>query len=471
MYKKIIIDPVTRISGVLSIEVEVEGNKVVDAKTSGSMFRGFEKMLKGRPPKDAPYITERICGICSTAHGYVATLAIEDVIKMNIDNNAKMIRDLIHGCDLIQSHMRQFYLFALPDYISGNYGVPSFREKLSDDRVPKAISEKIFNHYLEALDMSRNAHKLLAILGGKAPHNHGIFPGGASVVLDEGKRAYFNILLGDIEKFIEEKMQEDTFWLGKFYDDYFNIGSSGDNFLSFGMLDGYEDKEINYVNPAVIKNGQRKELNYSNVTEDIESSWYTDKVNNYPKNFTDGELNWDTDINKVDAYSFIKSPRYEGEPMEVGPLARMKLAGLYEAGSSAMARVTARNYELLRVCRIMKKLIEKINIDYKNIVKINIAEEGNGVGYKDTMRGALCHFVGVKEGVIDNYDIITPSAWNLGPANGYTKGVVEKALLGTEIRDLQAPIELGRIVRSFDPCISCATHVIRNGVEIGISIL
>ena len=115
----ITINPITRISGFLEIQIEIENNKVIDAKSSGMLFRGFEKMLKGRPPLDAIYFTERICGICSTAHSMASALALEDILKVVPNENDKMTRDFIHGCEFLQNHLRHFYQYTLPDFVHG----------------------------------------------------------------------------------------------------------------------------------------------------------------------------------------------------------------------------------------------------------------------------------------------------------------------------------------------------------------
>ncbi|GIM29052.1 Ni/Fe hydrogenase [Clostridium polyendosporum] len=463
MSKKIIINPITRISGLLSIEVEIENHKIIDARSTGNMFRGFEMMLKGRPPKDATYITERICGICSTAHSYVSTLAVEKAIQIEESENSKAIRDLVHGCDLIQSHTRHFYLFVLPDYISGDWGMPSFRETLADSRIPKAIADKIFSHYVESLEISRKAHDLLAMLSGKAPHNHGIFPGGVTLVLTEPKRVVFKEILQDILNFAREKMYEDTFMISKYYDDYYDKGYTGENFLTFGMINGYSNKELNYVDPAVMLDGKIEPIDFSMIYENIKSSWFRaidPGQNQDVMNLSDTA--WIDDINKQGGYSFIKASRYREQPMEVGPLARMKLGGYYQGKSSVIGRIVARTNEVIQVCELMMKLIDRVKINEKSFISKDVPEKGEGIAFKDTMRGALCHYVSIRNSVIDKYNIITPSTWNLGPSiPGGEKGIVERALINTHIENEDHPIEIGRVVRSFDPCISCATHVFK----------
>ena len=112
----IIVDPVTRVSGLLSIEVQVENNKVVDAKAGGNQFRGFEKMFEGRSPLDMIRLTPRICGICSTHHALTSVRALEDAMKINPDENGRIIRDIANGFEFIQNYLRWTYFFVFPDY-------------------------------------------------------------------------------------------------------------------------------------------------------------------------------------------------------------------------------------------------------------------------------------------------------------------------------------------------------------------
>ena len=102
MTKRIIINPVTRISGFMEIDAIIDNDTIVDAKTQGLLFRGFEKMLMGRNPFDAVYFTQRICGICSTAHSMASTLALEDAMGIAVSEQGKYLRDIIHACEFLQ---------------------------------------------------------------------------------------------------------------------------------------------------------------------------------------------------------------------------------------------------------------------------------------------------------------------------------------------------------------------------------
>jgi hydrogenase large subunit len=456
MSTTISVNPMTRISGFMEINVKVENNKVVDAKSSGLLFRGFEKMLIGRAPLDAIYFTERICGICSTAHSFASTLALEDALKISPNENDKMLRDIIHGWEFIQNHIRHFFLYTLPDFVVTPEVQPVYSLGNYDLRLPEALNKKISKDYLEAIKFSRLAHQGLAVLGGKAPHNHGIFVGGVTERLDASKFTHLKYLVSITKDFIN-RMVEDVYIIADYYSDYFSMGQGYKNLMSYGVYDTYKEKEISYVQPAVLLKGQIRPFESSKITENIYNSWYSGQT------VQDDLFNEDTEpsLDKTQAYSWVKSPRYEGNPMEVGPLARMILSGNYENRISMMDRTIARVLEAKKIIEIIEGLLERVGFEEVDQRVYEIPDNARGKGLTDTTRGSLGHWVSIENKKISHYNIITPSAWNCSPTDSKgMRGVIEQALIGTEIQNPQQPVEIGRIVRSFDPCISCATHVV-----------
>lgn len=455
MADKIIINPVTRISGFLEIQVEVQGNKITDAKSSGMFFRGFEKILKGRPPMDAIYITERICGICSTAHAVASTLALEDILSITPDDNDTIIRDFIHACEFLQNHLRHFYLFALPDYVR----LPNHQNSinLDDYRLPENLNRDMSEHYMESVKYSRLAHEMLAVLGGKAPHTHGIFVGGVTVDLDASKFIKIKSILNSIKDFVIDRMIPDVYIISEYYKDYFHNGEGYGNLMSYGLFDNFREKALYYLSPQVLINGQVQNFDSEVITENIRRSWYEAAS----ENMGTSEPAANEDVYKEGAYSWIKAPRYDGYPMEVGPLARMYLSGGYTRGISTMDRTISRVLEVKKIIDIMEAMLDRVELRPAVQGRYEFPENAQGKGLTDTTRGSLGHWVAVDSQGISRYNIITPSAWNLSPEDSAgIKGVVEKSLMGTAINDVKNPVEIGRIVRSFDPCVSCATHVI-----------
>ncbi len=460
MAKKIIINPVTRISGFMEIQADIENNQVVDAKTEGLMFRGFEKMLIGRNPFDAVYFTQRICGICSTAHSIASTLALEDAIGIVPSEQGRYLRDIIHGCEFLQNHIRHFYQYTIPDFVKLPDDYPLFHAEHSDFRLPMEKNERLVKDYFASLDISKSAHEMLAVLGGKAPHNHGIFIGGITSQATIDKIIKLKSILHTIQQFIDDRMLPDVYTIADYYKDYFSIGGGYGNLLSFGCFNGYKELGTLYVDPLVHTDGTTSIFSPENITEEVDYAWYKDGQNiNKPY-----EDNQEDDMNKPKAYSWVKAPRYHNLPFETGPLARQWLAGEYKNGVSTMDRTIARVLEARKIASIINILLENL------IPGISVQEEylipatAKGKGLIDTTRGALGHWLKINDQAISFYQIITPSAWNLSTrSSNDRKGTAEQALIGIPVGDINDPIEIGRTIRSFDPCISCATHVYTEG--------
>lgn len=456
MASTVTVNPVTRISGFLEIQAEVENGVIANARSSGLLFRGFEKMLQGRPPLDAIYFTQRICGICSTAHSMASSLALEAAFGITPDLNSRIIREFVHGCEFVQNHLRHFYQYTLPDYVKGPEIHPLYAVTHTDFRLPKNLNERLSKHYIDSLEYSRMAHVLLAVLGGKAPHNHGVFAGGITSDIDISKLEKLKSILEEIRIFVEGAMIEDCGVIAHYYPEYFKLGVGEGNLMTYGVFDYPEFKEINYTGPGIFLDGTMEAFDPVLIDEDIQRAWYTaaNNINNPEGTYTE------EDLSKPEAYSWVKAPRYKGRPMEVGPLARMVLSGDYTGGISTMDRTIARVLEVKKIIGIMQHILKLIPEYQNKQMQYEIPLKAQGNGLIDTTRGALGHWISIENKIIKNYGIITPSAWNLSPEDDRgVKGVVESALIGTPIADISNPIEIGRIVRSYDPCISCATHV------------
>lgn len=449
MAKRIIINPVTRISGFLEIEADIENNCVVNAKTKGMMFRGFEKMLIGRSPFDAVYFTQRICGICSTAHSMASTLALENTMNFVPSEQGRYLRDIIHGCEFLQNHLRHFFQYTIPDFVKLPDEYPLFRVDHKDYRLPKNLNDKMVKDYFKSLDISRDAHQMLAILGGKAPHNHGVFIGGITSQATIDKIISLKSILNDIEKFINETMIPDVYEIANYYSEYFHIGRGYGNLLSYGCFNNYKELGTLYVNPLVYTNNTLSIFNPDEITQENEYAYY--------------DNNNDPDLKKSQAYSWIKAPRYNNVPFEVGPLARQWLSGEYINGISVMDRTIARVLEASKIVSIIKILIQNLIPGISVQQEYTVPERGGGKGLIDTTRGALGHWTYIDNSKISSYQIITPSAWNLSTQTGNIKGTAEQAIMGTPVMDINEPVEIGRVIRSFDPCVSCATHVYTDG--------
>jgi hydrogenase large subunit len=238
--------------------------------------------------------------------------------------------------------------------------------------------------------------------------------------------------------------------VAQYYLDYFKLGVGYGNLLSFGCFNDYKALGTLYVKPSVYNGRTITSLDSSKITEKIDYSWYTGSKQEYKPT---EEMPKDN-MKKDRAYTWVKAARYEGVPYEVGPLVRMFLSGEYTNGISMMDRTIARVLEAKKITDIIGILLENIipNVDYQQ--EYSLPQSTQGYGLIDTTRGALGHWLKIDKGVISFYQIITPTVWNLSAQDMLFKGTIEQALLGTIIQNIENPVELGRIIRSFDPCVS-----------------
>ncbi len=456
MSKIINIGPFTRINGLWHLKVEVEGNRITDAWSIGTNFRGVELILNNRDPRDAPYYTQRICGICSSAHAVVSSLALENIFDIHVPRNGTLIRNLIYGADLLQSHIRHIYLLTLPDFMN----LPDIRPLQPgltfQDRFNALEKESFLKNYERAIFLTQNIHEAAAIFGGKVPHNHGILAGGASVPPDADKVKVFGSILNEVNTFIEDAILPDLEKLASAYPECFKMGKAHDNFISFGMFLDPESPQKTFQQPGIVRGGQKEELDSEKINEQVMYSYYE---NGKPLRAEEGETV--PEFSEGKPYSWIKAPRYGNDVFETGPLARLKISGLYKGGSFAMDRTLARGWECFHVGRQLAEWLEQLEPGAPVFQNFEVPSSGQGEGLMDVMRGGLLHSVKVKNQRITHYQIITPSAWNCSPRDNQGKrGALEEALVGTEIEDLENPVEIGRVGRSFDVCGSCAVHII-----------
>lgn len=452
------IDPVSRVSGLLEIRVEIENNTVVEAYSGGMQFRGFEEMFKGRPPLDMPYLTARTCGICSVHHALASTIALEEALGITPSANGVVVRELANGFEILQNHLRHFYQFVIPDYVNieGVSPIQKSNPLVADYRLPHEINSRISTNYFNSMAMSRKAHTAVAILAGKAPHPHGIFIGGTTTNISSIQFSEILSILSSIKRFIQSTVIPDMYTIAEYYSDYYNMGASYGNFIA-EQLFSEATFPIQYSLGGVLINGQKGPLNLNLISEDIRYTWL-----NAPNEVISFEESISMpDANKQDAYSWVTAPRYNGYAAEVGPLARMYISGVYTRGISAMDRLIARILETERICNSLEGLLSILQLERAIQTQWEVPNTASGLSIVAASRGMLIHSIEIDERLIKTYKLITPSNWNLSPKdNKNLRGAVEEALVGTTINDVSNPVEIGRIVRSFDPCLNCAAHVV-----------
>lgn len=459
-----VIDPITRIEGHLRVEIEfdrVNGvMQVVEARLAGTLFRGFEKILVGRDPRDAQHLSERVCGICPVAHGMAAVLALDAACGVAVPTNARVMRNLVDAANFIDSHIMHFYLLTIQDYMDGPGKAPWNPTWRVDKRMTQAQSARFLDHFIKGIAMRRKAHEMGALYGGRLPHPNAFIPGGFTTTPREERRVAFRQYLAELLPFIREVYIPDTEELASVYDDYFAIGRGHGNLLAFG---GY-DQDNSGTNPLIrrgrIVAGSTAVLpvEESKIRESISHAWY----NNSTNDLNPGVGDTIPENPKAGAYSWVKAPRYDGVPYEVGPLARMTVNGDYSNGVSVMDRIRARAAETLILAEAAQGWVEELDPAGPVYNQPTIPQSAVASGLTEAPRGALGHWLTITDGKIGRYQIITPTTWNAGPRDTLGQpGPLEQALLATPVENPDEPIEVLRVLHSIDPCLDCAVHVVR----------
>jgi hydrogenase large subunit len=486
---EIVIDPVNRLEGHMGVTVNIEDGVVTDAKTHGNMFRGFELVVGGRDPRDAPILLQRICGVCHTEHRLCSLRAIEDAAGVTVPDGARKIRNLIEVVTTLYSHAIWFYALAGPDYSRAFAGTDLER-----------INYLTGAGYKEAVRMQRTLHEVLAIFGAKAPHHMTTAPGGVTLqpTVDHIARALTRLVevsnwIGATENVpaVIDNVAQGKFdpSLGSALHDIVGMimaakemgadgwGEGPNRFLSFGVYDLADGSSFE---PAGFFDGSRvRPLDERKITEDVKHSWYTDDSGGM---YVGDEPPLKPAYGKGGAYSWAKSPRYGRLAAEAGPLARMvvltelkgsvlgdpfdlrkKLAGGATA-ANVLSRIIARAQEILLLRDALVRWMGELAPGEKVSVPYEVPQDAFGMGLWEAPRGALGHWVHIQEGKVERYQVITPTAWNVGPRdNNGQRGPIEQALVGVPETDLKKPMNVVRTVRSFDPCLACTVHVMTPG--------
>ncbi len=543
--KKIVIDPITRIEGHLRIEVEVDENNVItEAWASGQLFRGIETILKGRDPRDAGLIAQRICGVCTNVHYRASISAVEDAYGIAIPHNAELVRNLVTLSLFVQDHIVHYYHLHSLDFVDITGALSADPTQAAEDAQIwcehpyrnsdghlEAVKEKLagfvkagrlglfangywghkgyrlspeenlvhMNHYLEALRLQRELSKAVAIFAGKTPHPQNLVVGGVTSVADMLNPQRLNdflFIIKEVRDFIERAYIPDMVMMVNAYRDTIKEGEgrASGNFMCCG---GYRFGKDQQLFESGIVRGHDfstvEPFDSTKITEEASRSWYE---NDAPLSPYEGEtmplytdLNADGTLKTEGKYTWIKAPRYDGEVMEVGPLARMIVGYAKNSPvvrpyverfmkrahmelidfSSTVGRNAARAVEAQICCDYlfdtMSDLIENIKYydesTWTKYVFEELPTEARGAGIFEVPRGVLSHFVRIEESKIANYQAVVPTTWNASPKDARNgRGAYEESLIGIRLEDPTAPLEVLRAVHSFDPCLACAVHVI-----------
>jgi len=457
------IDPITRIEGHLKIEVDVDNGKVVDARSIGTLWRGFEKILIGRDPRDAQMITQRICGVCPIGHAMASAQCLDNAFGVTPPTNGRIVRNLIFGGNYLQSHILHFYHLAALDYVVGPDVAPFIPRYKGDYRLPKAVNDAAVQHYLDALEMRLKAHELCALWSGKMPMSQSITPGGVSQKVSVDKIASALWRIREIKDFINNVYIPDVLAVADVYKDYAGVGAGYGNFLAYGVFPENDQSSAFLLKPGRFTSSVDLDMDAAKITEDVSYSWYKNEIGR--RHPSDGVT--EPDAHKEKAYSWVKAPRYDGIPHEVGPLARMWINGDYRKGVGLIDRHAARALEAKKVAEAMEQWVLQLKPGEPVFKEFEIPVTGQGMGLTEAARGALGHWIKIENKKIANYQPVVPSTWNMSPKDDdFQRGPVEEALIGCPVDDADNPINVARIVRSFDPCLACAIHLTKPNGEI-----
>lgn len=499
MGNRIVCDiPLNRAEGDLEIKVAIENGKVADAWSVGSMFRGFEQLLIGRGGLDGLVVTPRICGICSTTHLMAAVLALDSIAKVRPPDNAIRLRNLSLMAETVQSDVRQSVLMFLVDFANPAYSGQSFFAEAHRRYAPLSGERCI-----DVIKNTKNLLEVVALIGGQWPHSSHMVPGGVVYpvngadmvtcrhILRSFRNWYESKVLGcpldvwnalassaDLEAWLSDPrhLESDVGQLIRYCReaDLAHLGKGFERFLSFGSLDLPGDTHLKspdgggrLVPSGLYAKGQRSPFSPDLIREHVDHSWYADQTE--PLHPGQGITEPYASGSEGKKYTWSKAPRYDGLPAETGPLSERLLAGdklfadlFTRQGANLLVRQLARLTRPAITIPAMETWMMEVSEHGGGSCYTPVDEtalEGEGAGMIQAARGALGHWVRIEKGRIAHYQIITPTAWNGSPRDHENRrGPWEEALIGTPIKDIDNPVEVGHVIRSFDPCLVCTVH-------------
>lgn len=553
MAQKITIDPITRIEGHLRIDVEVDGGAITNAWSSGQMFRGLEIILQGRDPRDAQHFVQRICGVCTTVHALASVRAVEDALKLEIPLNAQLIRNLVQGIHCLQDHIVHFYALSALDWVdvvSALDADPVATQRLAESlsnwpgnsakrfaavkakvqalvesgqlgpfanaywghaamKLPPEANLMAVSHYLEALDYQRKATVALGIIGGKNPHVQNLAVGGVATAVNPDNQATLNMerlykikqLVEEVRDFVNNVYLVDLAAVGALYAEWLPYGAGVTNYLAAPDMPTNAAATSFDLPGGTIMGGDLASVKLfsdfkdpsfrDNVQESIARGWYDGDWQKHP--YEEDTMPKPGDFDENGRYTWLKAPRFEGKPMQVGPLAQMlvgyasghdeivkrvngaldlvsSIAGV-RVGPDALFGTLGRHAARAVRCSLMadltlkhwEMLVDNIGKGDLEIFNPPVFPKGEqkGMGWHEAPRGLLSHWIIIQDGKIKNYQCVVPSTWNAGPRDAQDQlGPYEASLLANPIADPERPLEVLRTIHSFDPCIACAVHML-----------
>lgn len=394
---RITLDPITRIEGHLRIDCDIEGGHVKKAWSSGQMWRGIEKILEGRDPREAWMFTQRICGVCTTVHAITSVRAVENALKLPVPMNAQLIRNMIITAHSVHDHIVHFYHLCALDWVDITSAIQAdpvktlkLAETVSDwngnslnyfkevkaklksvvdsgqlgifangywghpaMKLPPELNLLAAAHYLKALEYQRKANEIVSILGSKTPHIQNLAVGGVSNPINPNSQATLTIerllkiktQLDEIGDFVKKVYFVDACAVAAHYADWTKYGKGVTTYLSvpelpldemgtqFSLPGGYLSSDGKFTQIRSFDD----EFFSKNVQEASKHSWYSD--DGKPLHPYEGKTNPKyTDFQADGKYSWVKAPTFEGKPAQVGPLANV--LAMFHAGHEPTKKYT-----------------------------------------------------------------------------------------------------------------------------------
>jgi hydrogenase large subunit len=546
------IDPVTRVAGALAFHarVDLENGVITDAHSEAVMFRGYEVILRGRNPLEAIDISSRACGVCGGVHSVCSAMALEMAFGVAPPPLAIIARNVAEAAELLYDHCMHLFLLAGPDYSEAmvRRTNPELWKRAERTSAPSAGTHGILtvaeimtalnplrgSLALEALEVTRWGREIVSLIFGKYPHPSAVVPAGLGTRFDH---TTLNQVLARAVRLLDFAKRVAAVWedLVEFFYDadpaYRQVGVRRANLISTGMWDDPGAYDATYRNvdawgsrrlspPGVVVDGVLRTTRLSQINlgieEFVDHSFYEPWNGGYLQaKAPDGSpLSPYHPWNKrtiprperrswKERYSWSTAPRWDREPMESGPLARLWMtarAGRIDTefirGGEGTVEVTLPRAGLPEVTLVWRiplvvNALERnrargvyvaycLMVAYSQLLRVFdylragdaamaspfTVRDGIGVGFWEAGRGALTHHCVVEDGRLQNYQILTPSSWMASPRDPWeVPGPYEEAVIHTPILEKHhgpedfIGIDILRAIRSFDPCLPCAVHL------------
>ncbi|SUZ32040.1 Periplasmic [NiFeSe] hydrogenase large subunit [Roseibaca ekhonensis] len=473
---RLVVGPFNRVEGDLEVHLDIADGAVTSARVNAPLYRGFERMLEGRDPRDALTITPRICGICSISQSAAAARALAAAMGLAPTPQGARVAGLIHAVENVCDHLTHFYLFFMPDFARPVYSARPWHRQ-----VVERFTAMQGSGARNAVTARAKLMHILGLLAGKWPHTLAIQPGGVTrrpsaaerVRIRSDLRGFRRFLENElfgapVEEFIALTAQDKALDWGRGDAGLFlrlagdldlaQMGKGAGRYLSFGAYPGPEGHGFA---PGLWQNEALRAPDTDAIVEDVSHAWMLGA----PSHPSQGQTEPDLDMRDT-AYSWCKAPRMGGQPMECGAFARQLIDGhplardMAAQGGGVLARVAARLLEIARTQLLMEDMAHGIDPDASFMQRADLPRDGQGVGLVEAARGALGHWLRIENGRIASYQIIAPTTWNFSPRDAAgTPGPLEAALVGAPVAAGEdTPIAVQHIVRSFDPCMVCTVH-------------